>query len=74
MFVVSNVSKPESTLNKKSTSICYHGVHETVSMGEDLVAQIITKKNIVDLFTKVLFGQNSRIFVDMILGDMFPNN
>eukprot|EP00804_Cyclotella_cryptica_P012756 CCRYP_019199-RA/>CCRYP_019199-RA protein AED:0.48 eAED:0.51 QI:0/0/0/1/0/0/2/0/81 len=48
---------PESTLRKKSNSICYHAVREAVAMGEALVAHIPTKKNLADLFTKVLYGQ-----------------
>ena len=32
MSVVTNASKPESTLNKKSNSICYHAVREAVVM------------------------------------------
>eukprot|EP00804_Cyclotella_cryptica_P024176 CCRYP_019501-RA/>CCRYP_019501-RA protein AED:0.33 eAED:0.33 QI:101/0/0/1/1/1/3/0/296 len=55
MSVVTNVSKPESTLRKKSNSICYHAVREAVAMGEALVAHIPTKKNLADLFTKVLY-------------------
>eukprot|EP00804_Cyclotella_cryptica_P028067 CCRYP_017276-RA/>CCRYP_017276-RA protein AED:0.08 eAED:0.14 QI:0/0/0/1/0.25/0.2/5/0/724 len=54
MSVVTNVSKPESTLRKKSNSICYHAVREAVAMGKALVAHIPTKKNLADLFTKVL--------------------
>eukprot|EP00804_Cyclotella_cryptica_P004586 CCRYP_006915-RA/>CCRYP_006915-RA protein AED:0.48 eAED:0.48 QI:0/-1/0/1/-1/0/1/0/83 len=38
MSVVTNTSKPESTLRKKSNSICYHAVHEAVAIGEALVA------------------------------------
>eukprot|EP00804_Cyclotella_cryptica_P009223 CCRYP_020308-RA/>CCRYP_020308-RA protein AED:0.33 eAED:0.33 QI:0/0/0/1/0/0/3/0/300 len=57
MSVVTNTSKPESTLKKKLNSICYHAVREAVAMGEALVAHIPTKKNLADLFTKVLYGQ-----------------
>ena len=57
MSVVTNTSKPESTLKKKSNSICYHAVRETVAMGKALVAHIPTKKILADLFTKVLYGQ-----------------
>eukprot|EP00804_Cyclotella_cryptica_P029741 CCRYP_015201-RA/>CCRYP_015201-RA protein AED:0.23 eAED:0.23 QI:0/0/0/1/1/1/6/0/958 len=60
MSVVTNTSKPESTLKKKLNSICYHAVHEAVAMGEALVAHIPTKKNLADLFTKVLYGQTRR--------------
>ena len=44
MSVVNNTSKPESTLKKKSNSICYHAVREAIAMGEALVAHIPTKK------------------------------
>jgi hypothetical protein len=74
MYVVTNVSKPESTLRTKSKSISYHAVHEDVAMGEALVAHIPTKKNLADLFTKVLYGQTSRFLVDRMLWDVFPSN
>ena len=72
MSVVTNVSKPESTLKKKSNLICYHAVREAVAMGEALVAYIPTKKNLADLFTKVLYGQARRFLVSRILWDVFP--
>ena len=72
MSVVTNVSKPESTLKKKSNSICYHAVREAVAMGEALVAHIPTKKNLADLFTKVLYGQTRRFLVSRMLWDVFP--
>ncbi|KAL7504486.1 LOW QUALITY PROTEIN: hypothetical protein ACHAXN_002117 [Cyclotella atomus] len=34
MSIVTNSSKPESTLKKKSNSVCYHAVREAVVMGE----------------------------------------
>eukprot|EP00804_Cyclotella_cryptica_P026575 CCRYP_014011-RA/>CCRYP_014011-RA protein AED:0.14 eAED:0.14 QI:0/0/0/1/0/0.25/4/0/793 len=57
MSVVTNMSKPESTLKMKSYSICYHAVHEAVAMSEALVAHIPTKKNLADLFTKCCMGR-----------------
>ncbi|KAL3786440.1 hypothetical protein HJC23_011021 [Cyclotella cryptica] len=72
MSVVTNTSKPESTLKKKLNSICYHAVHEAVAMGEALVAHIPTKKNLADLFTKVLYGQTRRFIVSRMLWDVFP--
>ena len=74
MSVVTNVSKPESTLRKKSNSICYHAVCEAIAMGEALAAHIRTKKNIADLFTKVLYGQMHMFLVDRMLWDVFPSN
>ena len=73
MSVVTNVSKPESTLKKKLNSICYHAVHEAVAMGEALVAHIPTKKNLADLFTKVLYEQSWWLPVDWMLWDMYPS-
>ena len=73
MSIVTNVSRPESTLKKKSNSICYHAVREAVAMGEALVAHIPTKKNLADLFTKVLYGQNWRFLVNRMLWDVYPS-
>ncbi len=72
MSVVTNTSRPESTLKKKSNSICYHAVHEDVAMGETLVAHIPTKKNLADLFTKVLYGQARRFLVSRTIWYVFP--
>jgi hypothetical protein len=74
MSVVANVSRLESTLRKKSNSICYHAVREAVAMGKALVAHIPTKKNLADLFTKVLYGQVCIFLVDWMLWDVFPSN
>jgi hypothetical protein len=69
--VVTNTSRPELILKKKSNSICYHAVGEAVAMGEALVAHIPTKKNLADLFTKVLYGQVQRFLVSQMLRDVF---
>ena len=75
MSVVKNVSKPESTLKKKSNSICYHAVCEAVAMGEALIAHIPTKKNMADMFTKVLYGWSWWFLVDQIdLSQMVGEN
>jgi hypothetical protein len=74
MSVVTNVSKPESTLRKKSNLICYHAVREAIAMGEALAAHFSTKKNLADLFTKVLYGQTCRFLVDRMLWDVFPSS
>ena len=55
--VIYNSSRPESVLRKKSNSVCYHAVHESVAMGEFLVEHMPSKKNIADFLTKVLHGQ-----------------
>jgi hypothetical protein len=72
MSVVTNLSKPESTLKKKSNSICYQAVREAVTMGGALVAHIPTKKNLAGLFTKMLYGQTWRFLVSWMLWDVFP--
>lgn len=72
MSVVNNSSKPESTLKKKSNSVCYHAVREAVAMGEALVAHIPTHKNLADLFTKVLYGRARRYLVSRLMWDVFP--
>ena len=48
MSVVNNKSRPESVLRKKSNSVCYHAVHESVAMGESLVGHIPSKENATD--------------------------
>jgi hypothetical protein len=58
----------------KSNSICYHAVHEAVALGEALVAHILIKKNLADLFTKVLYGQTHGFLVDQMLWDVFSIN
>ena len=41
-------------------------------MGKALVVHIPTKKNLADLFTKVLYGQTRRCLVSGMLWDVFP--
>ena len=72
MSVVTNTSKPESTLRKKSNAICNHAVHEAVAMGEALVAHIPTQKNLADLFTKVVYGSHHGFLVQRMLWDVYP--
>ena len=67
MSVVTNVSKPESMLRKKSNAICYHAVREAVAMGEALISHIPTQSNLADLFTKVLYGSQRQFLVSRML-------
>ena len=71
MSVINNTSKPESFLKKKSNSICYHAVRESVASGESLTTHILTLKNFADLLTKVLFGNKRRKLVRGILYDIY---
>jgi hypothetical protein len=70
MSVIHNTQRPESILKKKSNSICYHTVHESVAMGEHLTGHIGTNENVGDLATKVLYGQKWRYMVSQLLHDI----
>ena len=57
MSVVFNTSLPESQLKKKSNSVCYHAVRESVAIGECITTHIITLLNFSDLLTNIFYGQ-----------------
>jgi hypothetical protein len=71
---ITNSTKPESTLNKKNNSICYHAVRESVAMGESLLTHIPTADNWADLLTKVTFGSKRRKLVSGHLYDIFDDH
>ena len=56
MSVIHNTQRPESTLKKKSNSICYHEIRESVAMGKMITSHIRTTQNVADLGTKVIPG------------------
>ncbi|KAI2510101.1 Reverse transcriptase (RNA-dependent DNA polymerase) [Fragilaria crotonensis] len=56
MSVIHNTQRPESTLKKKSNSVCYHAVREAVAMGECITAHISTHDNPADICTKLIPG------------------
>ena len=56
MSVIHNTQRSESTLSKKSNSICYHAVRELVAMGESLTVHIPTAENCAELATKIIPG------------------
>jgi ribulose kinase len=69
--VVHNTQRPESTLKKKSNSICYHAICESVAMGESLIGHCLTKDNMADLATKCIGGGMKRDhLVGMLLHDI----
>ena len=71
MSVIHNTQSPESTLKKKSHSICYHALRESVAMGECLTAHVPTKLNPADLCTKVIpGGQKRKSLIDLMLYDI----
>ena len=73
MSVIHNTQRPESTLKKKSHSLCYHAARESVAMGESLTGHIATDKNVADLLTKVLYGQKRKRIVGEILYDIYDD-
>ena len=60
MSVIHNTQRPESVLKKKSNSICYHAIRESVAMGESITAHVRTELNPADLCTKILSGGQKR--------------
>jgi hypothetical protein len=74
MSVIHNTQRPESTLKKKSNSICYNAIQESVAMGESLTGHIMTEHNLADLLTKVTFGSKQRRLVQGILHNIFDNH
>ena len=64
MSVINNTQKPESVLKKKSNSICYHAIHESMAMGESLTAHIATSDNYADLATKMITNKSKRMHLD----------
>ena len=73
MSVIHNTSKPESTLKKKSNSICYHAVREAVAMKEAITSHIRTHYNFADLLTKVLYGETRKRLVKGLLYDVYDH-
>jgi hypothetical protein len=68
MSVIHNTQKPESTLKKKSNSICYHFCREAVAMGEVLTAHVRSEVNPADICTKLIPGGIKRDkLCDMLL-------
>ena len=71
MSVIHNTQRPESTLKKKSNSICYHAIRESVAMGECLTGHIRSQKNCADLASKLVpSGQLRTSLVGMLLWDI----
>ncbi len=54
-WFIKNMSKPESTLKKKSNSVCYLNVHESVAMDKTLMMDP-ELENTTDLMAKILSG------------------
>jgi hypothetical protein len=71
--VVINSSRPASTLKKKSNSIAYHCVRESVAADEQRVTYESTHTNLADLMTKPVPGGTHRDhMVGSLLCDIVP--
>ena len=72
MSVPHNTQKPESTLKKKSNSIAYHLVRESVAMGETLTGYVRTGDNYADLMTKPLpKGEHREHLIRGVMWDVY---
>ena len=72
MSVINNMQKPESVLRKKSNSICYHAIRESVAMGESLTAHVATTDNYANLATKTITNKPKRVhLVGGLLMDVY---
>ena len=70
--VLSNATKPDSTLKKKSLSIAYHFVREGTAAGEWLLTYVNTNDNVADILTKPLpGGEKRRLVVKMLLHHIY---
>ena len=69
--VLFNTSVPESTLKKKSQSICYHFVREGSARNEWKTGYINTKSNPADILTKPLAARRRRDLVRTLLHHLF---
>ena len=75
MSVIHNTQRPESTLKKKSNSICYHFVRESVAMEETKTGHIRSEENCADLATKIISGGMKRShLVSKILYDLYDEH
>jgi len=63
MSVIHNTTRPESTLKKKSNSICYHYARESAAMDECRMGHIGTNENVADIATKIIGGGQKRNYL-----------
>jgi hypothetical protein len=75
MSVIHNTQRPESTLKKKSNSICFHAVRESVAMDESLTRHVSTHNNLANLATKSIGGERKHDHLTaFILHDIVPED
>lgn len=66
-IVVTNSTIPDSTLQKKHNSICYHYVREAVAAGCIRIAHVPSDENLADMLTKPMGATKLKAFVQRIL-------
>ena len=67
LLAIYNTQHYEYTMRKKSNSIFYHAMKESVAMGASLTPNIPTNDNTSDLMIKVLVGEKRKKHVGNIL-------
>ena len=73
MSFIHNNQCPESTLKKKSNSIFYHTVYESVAMGESFTGHVGTNNICAYFDTKVLYGGKRRFHVSNLLYNIYDD-
>ena len=68
---MTNLTKPESTLKQKCSSICYHFIRESMAMGESAITHLRSDQNSTNLMTKVTYGVKCRRLISGILYDVY---
>ena len=64
MSVIHNTKRPESMLKKKkSNSICYHAVRESVAMNDILTGHIASEHSPADIATKLIPSGMKRVYL-----------
>ena len=74
MSEIHNTRRPESTLRRKSNSVCCREIRESVVMGEMLTNHILKNYNPSGLMTKILVGKKRRNHVGNILYDIYDDH
>ena len=70
ILVINSTQRPKYSLKKKSHSICYCVIHESIAMGKFLTGHVGTNENCANLSTKVLYGGKRRFHVSNLLFDI----
>jgi hypothetical protein len=65
--VVTNTTKPESTLKRKHNSIAYHRVREAAAAGTIRIAKESHETNIADMLTKPVSGPRLKALCERVL-------